>query len=313
MSAIDSQDPYKVLGVAKDAEQDVVKKAYRKLAREMHPDRGGDPEKLKRVNAAYHMLGDVKKRKMFDEFGTEAFRPGFDARAARSFRNFGGGFGTPGGPGPGAAFDFEDIMNMFVGGQGRARRRPSRGPRRGQDVRAHLQVSLAEALHGGERKLSIGEGGSVTVRIPRGVRPGQSLRLSQKGLPGVDGGPSGDLFLEIAIADHPLVQVDRDDLEMDLPLTFPESIRGGTITASTPTGTVKVKIPPCAEAGTRLRLKERGMPKGASGTATGDLYLILRPTPPPVPPEDTRFSEAIDALEAAYSEDVRKDLRFDGQ
>ena len=311
MSAIDSEDPYKVLGVAKDANQDVLKKAYRKLARQLHPDRGGDPEKLKRVNAAYHMVGDVKKRKLFDEFGTEAFRPGFDANAARSFRNWGGGFGGPGGAGPGASFDFEDIMNMFVGGQGRARRRPSRGPRRGQDVRASLEVSLAEALTGGERKLTIGEGGSVTVRIPKGVRPGQSLRLGKKGLPGVDGGPSGDLFLEITIAEHPLVRVDRDDLEMDLPMTFGESIRGGTITAATPTGTVNVKIPPCAEAGTRLRLRGRGMPKGASGTATGDLYLILRPTPPTETADDEQLSEAIDVIEEAYGEDVRKDLQFE--
>jgi len=311
MSVIDSEDPYKVLGVARDASQDAVKKAYRKLARKLHPDRGGDPEKLKRVNAAYHMVGDVKKRKLYDEFGTEAFRPGFDPKAARSFRNFGGGFGGMGGPGPGSAFDFEDIMNMFVGGQGRPRRRPSRGPRRGQDVRANLEVSLSEALTGGERKLSIGEGSSVTVRIPKGVRPGQSLRLSKKGLPGVDGGPPGDLFLEIAIAEHPLVRVDRDDLEMDLPLSFAESIRGGTITAVTPTGTVKVKIPPCAEAGTRLRLRGRGMPEGASGTATGDLYLILRPTPPVPAPEGDELNEAIDAIAAAYGEDVRKDLQFE--
>ena len=195
MSSIDSGDPYKVLGVARDAQQDAIKKSYRKLARELHPDRGGDPEKLKRVNAAYHMVGNVERRKLYDEFGTEAFRPGFDAKAARSFRNFSGGFAGMN-PGSGVPFDFEDIMNMFVGGQGRQRRRSPRGPRRGQDVRARLEVQLDEALHGGERKLTIGEGSSVTVRIPKGVREGQSLRLSKKGLPGSDGGPPGDLFLE---------------------------------------------------------------------------------------------------------------------
>ena len=149
------------------------------------------------------------------------------------------------------------------------------------------------------------------MRIPKGVRPGQSLRLGKKGLPGVDGGPSGDLFLEITISEHPLVRVDRDDLEMDLPLTFAESIRGGTITAATPTGTVNVKIPPCAEAGTRLRLRGRGMPKGASGTVTGDLYLILRPTPPEKTADNEQVSEAIDIIEEAYGEDVRKDLQFE--
>ncbi len=311
MSPSDSQDPYRILGVAPDANQDDIKKSYRKLARKLHPDRGGDPEKLKRVNAAYHMVGNVKKRKLYDEFGTEAFRPGFDADSVRSFRDFRGGIGGMGGfgGGPGASFDFDDIMNMFVGGQGRRRRPASRGPRRGQDVRANLEVSLGEALAGGERKLTIGEGSTVTVQIPKGVRPGQSLRLSKKGLPGVDGGPAGDLYLEITIAEHPLVRVDRDDLEMDLPLTFAESIRGGTITAPTPTGTVNIKIPPCAEAGTRMRLRGRGMPKGGAGTVAGDLYLILRPTPP----EATKDSldELADALEAAYTGDVRKDLEFE--
>jgi curved DNA-binding protein len=308
MSSLDSKDPYKVLGVERDASQDSVKKSYRKLARKLHPDRGGDPEKLKRVNAAYHMVGDTKKRKLYDEFGTEAFRPGFNPEAARSFRNFGGGIGGGFGGSAGASFDFEDIMNMFVGGQGR-RRRTSHGPRRGQDVRANLEVSLDEALSGGERRLTIGETSSVTVRIPKGVRPGQSLRLSKKGLPGVDGGPAGDLYLEITIAEHPLVRVDRDDLEMDLPLTFAESIRGGTITASTPTGTVNVKIPRCADAGTRLRLRGRGMPKGGTGTRTGDLYLILRPTPPPAEAAD--LEEVVESLEGAYDDDVRKGLDFE--
>jgi len=309
MSNLDSKDPYKVLGVERDTSQDAVKKAYRKLARKLHPDRGGDPEKLKRVNAAYHVVGDAKKRSLYDEFGTEAFRPGFNPEAARSFRNFGGGIGGGIGGGPGASFDFEDIINMFVGGQGRQRRPASRGPRRGQDVRATLDVSLSEALTGSERKLTIGASNSVTVRIPRGVRPGQSLRLSKKGLPGDDGGPAGDLYLEISIAEHPLVRVDRDDLEMELPITFAESIRGGTITAPTPTGTVNVKIPPSAEAGTRLRLRGRGMPKGGTGTRAGDLYLILRPTPPSA--AGSSLDEALTALEAAYDDDVRKDLDFE--
>lgn len=311
------QDPYRVLGVDRKADAGDIKKKYRKLAREMHPDRGGDPEKLKQVNAAYEILGDADKRKLFDEFGHTAFRPGFDADAARRFGAFRGMGGGPGG-GPGFSFDVDDLMSMFTGGGtgprggfesfgfgdgGRGFGR--RGPRRGQDLNASVQVSLYEALHGGERILTIG-GQEVTVRIPKGVRSGKRLRVGGKGGAGTDGGPPGDLLLEVDVAAHPLVRVDRDDLEMDLPLTFGESIRGATITVLTPQGQVKVKIPPRAEAGTRLRLSGQGLPPGGKGTRKGDMYLVLMPTPPDQEPR----GDGLDAIEAAYSRDVRRDIRF---
>ncbi len=305
-------DPYRVLGVAKDASADQIKKAYRKLSREHHPDRGGDEARFKEINAAHQVVGDPDKRKLFDEFGPEAMRPGFDADQARRFRRqFGGGhpFGGMGG-GMGGGFsadgiDFDDLMSMFGGGA----RRP-RGPRRGSDATSRLVVSLNEALTGSKRSFTFSSGGKVTVRIPKGVRSGQRLRVPGKGSPGVDGGPPGDLVLEVAVANHPLVRIDRDDLEMDLPITFLESLRGGSITVSTPTGTVNVKIPPRAEAGTRLRLKKRGLPKGGKDTKTGDLYLVLRPTPPV--DEAALPDEAVAALEAAYEgSDVRAGLDFD--
>ncbi len=315
-------DPYSVLGVGKTAGADEIKKTYRKLARDLHPDRGGDPEKLKQVNAAYEILGDEEKRKLYDEFGHVAFRPGFDADQARQFARFGRGFG--GGGGDGAAFDMEDILKMFTGGGqagfggfdgfgfgGGGPGGPHagfgrRGPRRGDDLNASVQVSLHEALNGGERLLHMG-GKEVTIRIPKGVRTGQRLRVSGKGQPGSDGGPPGDLLIQVAVAEHPLVHVDRDDLEMQLPLTFGESLKGGQITVPTPTGTVKVKIPPRAEAGMRLRLKGRGLPKGGRETRQGDLYLVLMPTPPQGKPK----GDTVEAIEAAYTDDVRADLQFD--
>jgi DnaJ-class molecular chaperone len=307
-------EPYKILGVKSDAAQDEIKKRYRALAREMHPDRGGDPEKLKRVNAAYAMVGDPEKRKLFDEFGTDAFRPGFDADQARSYKQrFGGGF-SPYGAGGSAGFDMEDILRMFGGGTGRRGNAGfgggfARGPRRGGDLTATLSITLHETLHGSERSFQLGSSGSVKVRIPRGARTGQRLRVPGKGQPGMDGGPAGDLYLEVHVGEHPLVRVDRDDLEMDLPLTFAESLNGGTLEVPTPTGAVKVRIPPCAAAGTRMRLKGRGLPAGGRGTREGDLYLVLRPTPP-------RSAEgldgAIEALAAAYEDqDVRAELRFE--
>lgn len=310
-------DPYKVLGVATGATADEIKKKYRKLAREMHPDRGGDPEKLKGINAAYAIVGDEDKRKLFDEFGHVAFRPGFDADQARQFARFGGGRGAP----SGGSFDMDEILKMFTGGGaagfggfegfGFGGGGPNagfggRGPRRGQDLNASVRVSLAEALIGSERELHMG-GRTVTVRIPQGVRTGQRLRVAGKGSPGTDGGPPGDLLMTVEVAEHKLVHVDRDDLEMQLPLTFLESLRGGSITVPTPTGTVNVKVPPRAEAGMRLRLKGRGLPKGGKDTREGDLYLVLMPTPPPVDPD----GETLEALAAAYTQDVRAELKFD--
>ena len=300
------KDPYQVLGVAKGASADEIKKKYRKLARKLHPDRGGDPEKLKGVNAAYEVVGDKEKRSLYDEFGHAAFRPGFDAEAARRVSSF-GGFGGGGGRG---GINVEDLINMFGGGGdgGFGFGGRGRGPRRGSDMEGGLSISLAEALRGGERRLKIGRN-SVTVRIPKGARSGQRLRIPGKGQPGIDGGPAGDLLLEVEVLSHPLVRIDRDDLEMALPITFAESVRGGSISVDTPTGSVKVKIPPGAEAGTRLRLKGRGLPPGGKGTRTGDLYLVLMPTPPSEVPED--LDEALDALEEAYEESVRAGLKFD--
>lgn len=299
-------DPYRRLGVSRDAKSDEIKKAYRKLARELHPDRGGDAEKLKEVNAAWEILGDDGKRKLFDEFGHDAFRQGFDADQARAYKQQ-GGFSPFGGSQGG--MDFEDILSMFGGG--RARGGPgagfARGPRRGQDVRASLSVGLGEALQGSERRFSVGNSGPITVRIPKGVRSGQTLRVPAKGGHGTDGGPAGDLLLEVQVTEHPLVVVDRDDLVMELPLTFVESILGGRIEVTTPTGPLTVKIPAGKPEGTRMRLKGRGLPPGGRGTRQGDLYLVLRPTPPTGEVEG--LDAALEALKAAYGDvDVRAQL-----
>jgi len=297
------KDPYRVLGVSRGTPAAEIKKKYRALARDLHPDRGGDAEKLKEVNGAWAIVGDVDKRKLFDEFGHDAFRPGFDAAQARAYKNMGGGFGGGGG------VDMDDLLNMFGGGGGRGRGGGfHRGPRRGRDLQATLSISLSEALTGGERRFDIGSRGSVTVRIPKGARTGTTMRVRGKGGPGIEGGPAGDLHLEIELAPHPHVRVDRDDLEMDLPLTFVESLRGGVLEVSTPTGSVKINVPARVEAGTRMRLKGRGLPRGGKGTRQGDLYFVLRPTPPTaeVP------AEVLDALEAAYADqDVRVELDFE--
>ena len=325
-----ARDAYEVLGIAKDATADQIKKAYRKLAREHHPDRtGGDDTKFKEINAAHAVLSDDDKRKLYDEFGYAAFRPGFDAAQARAF---GGAF--RGGPG-GGGIDLDDLIkSMFGGGGGGSfsfefggpgggfqqprggpmgggafgRRAYSRGPRRGQDIKVPTQVSLVEAISGTEASFMLPTGNKVKVRIPQGVRTGSKVRLRGKGGPGVEGGPAGDVLLEIEVLEHPYVRVDRDDLEMDVPLTFAESLLGGAITVPTPTGTVKVKIPPGAGNGTRMRLRGRGLPKGGKDTSEGDLYLVLRPSPPPVEGKD--LDALAGQLAELYDISPRDDLDF---
>ena len=320
-----ARDAYEVLGVKKDAGADDIKKRYRKLAREHHPDRtGGDDTKFKEINAAHAVLQDDDKRKLYDEFGYGAFRPGFDAAQARAFG------GMRGGPG-GSGIDLDDLIkSMFGGGGGNSsfsfefggpggrpsgpgsrgafgRRAYSRGPRRGEDLKVPTQVSLVEAIAGTEAAFMLPNGNKVKVRIPSGVRSGTVVRLRGKGDAGVEGGPAGDILLEIEVVEHPYVRVDRDDLEMDVPLTFAESLRGGSITVPTPTGTVKVKIPPGSANGTRMRLRGRGLPQGGKETQKGDLYLVLRPTPPRVDAPDAAL---IEQLEALYDASPRDDLDF---
>lgn len=302
-----ARDPYQVLEVPRDASTDQIKKAYRKLARETHPDRtGGDDRRFKEVNAAHEVIGDPERRKLFDEFGAEAFKPGFNPDQARAFRGFGGGRGGFGG---GGSVDIEDIMKMFMGGGGGGFGGFSRGPQRGRDTVVPLSVTLMEAIHGGERSLHLRGGGTVRVRIPLGVRTGARLRVAGRGGPGIDGGPAGDLLLEVSIADHPLVHIDRDDLIMDLPLTFAESLVGGRVEVPTPTGKVTVKLPPGAATGKRLRLRGKGMPKGKRDSRQGDLYLVLRPTPPAR--VDRKLKKIAEELAKAYDQDVRSELQFE--
>ena len=306
------RDLYDVLGVPRGADKAQIKKSFKALARRYHPDVSEEPdaeERFKEVNAAYAVLSDDKRRALYDEFGEVSLQQGFDPER---FRGMGGG------PGPGmGGISLDDLLGSLFGSgafrgadfrgfdpQGGFYRRVSL---KGRDVRAQVSVDLPTAVRGGELPVSIEtpEGRrQLVVRIPPGVRDGQSMRLRGQGEAAPPGGRPGDVLLEITVREPPGLRREGDDLVMELPLTFAESLAGASVEVPTPSGPVVVKIPPGARSGAKLRLRGKGAPR--RGGSAGDLYLVLRPTPPAAEVD----GELVAQLEALYDEDVRSKLDF---
>ena len=292
-------DPYKELGVARSASADEVKKAFRKLAKDLHPDKNpGDKaaeERFKRVTAAFDLLGDKDKRAKFD-------RGEIDADGREQFRGYSGGgqqgggpggfsgFGGAGGPGGRAGFeniDLDELFGMF-GGQGR-----QRGARdftsKGQDVRATLEISLEDSITGATRRIQFSDGRTLDVTIPKGAGDGQVIRLRGQGAPGRVGGEAGDALIELKIARHPLYRREGADLEMDLPISVPDAVLGGKVTVPTPEGRVAMTVPAGSNSGKILRLKGRGAyADGKRGDLKARLVVTL---PEPQDEALTKFAE----------------------
>ena len=277
-------DPYKELGVSRGASAADIKAAFRKLAKELHPDKNrGDTateERFKRVSAAFDLLNDPDKKSKYDSGQ-------IDADGQPQYRGFGGqpgggagtggfggfGAGGPGGPGGRAAFedlDLDDIFGRFGGARGRAT-----GFGRGQDVRATLEISLEDSIGGATRRIQFSDGRTLDVTIPKGATNGQTIRLRGQGTPGRT--EAGDALIELRIAPHPVFKVDGADLTMDLPISVPDAVLGGKVECQTPDGTVSVTVPKGANSGQILRLKGRG---AFAGGARGDLKARLIVTLP---------------------------------
>jgi DnaJ-class molecular chaperone len=296
-----AQDPYQELGVPRTASADEIRRAFRKLAKQYHPDRnpGDKPaeERFKRVSGAFDILGDEDKRKKFDRGEIDA-----DGREInRGFNGdpFGrGGFDPRAGAGAGAQFegaDLNDILGEMLGGRGGGRSGFSGfggfgGPARGQDVRAQLVIDLEEAIQGGRKRVAFADGRTLDVTIPKGATEGQVLRLKGQGAAGRAG--PGDALIELAIRPHPVFRREGDSLVMDLPISVPDAVLGAKIEAPTPDGPVTLTVPKGSNSGSTLRLKGRGLP-GAGGGGRGDLLArlqIVLPDPPDA--ELERFAEA---------------------
>ena len=273
-------DPYKELGVARGASQDEIKKAFRKLAKDLHPDKNpGDKaaeDRFKRITAAFDLLGDPEKRAKFD-------RGEIDAEGREQFRGFGGG-GRPGpggfGQGPfgarsaGGGFeniDLDEILGGMFGGGGRPGGGRAGVAARGPDVRATLEISLEDSISGATRRIQFSDGRMLDVAIPKGAADGQTIRLKGQGAPG-RGGDNGDALIELRIAPHPHFTRDGADLTMDLPVPLADALLGGKVPVRTPEGTVSMTIPKGSSSGKVLRLKGRG---AYAGGKRGDLLARL--------------------------------------
>jgi DnaJ-class molecular chaperone len=290
-----AQDPYAELGVPRGANADDIRKAFRKLAKQLHPDKNpGDKaseERFKRVSAAFDLLGDPEKKAKFDRGEIDA--DGRETMRGGPFPGGGGPFrgGQPGGGGFGQRFegaDFEDILGEVFGARGGFR--PGGFNAKGADVRARLEIDLVDAIRGTTRRIAFSDGRTLDVTIPKGAAEGQVLRLKGQGAPG-RGGPPGDALVELAIRPHPLYRLQGSDLHMDLPVSVPDAVLGAKVDAPTPEGVVSLTVPKGSNSGALLRLKGRGAIDPGTGRR-GDLLARLVVTLPETPdPELEKLAE----------------------
>lgn len=325
------RDLYAELGLKKGASKEEIKKAYRKLARELHPDRNPNnpkaEERFKKVSFANDVLSDDRKRSLYDEFGEVGLREGFDADAMRAMRQRGRAAG-------GVGYGFEEIFNPGVAGRGAGARRSGFGSTledlfgggidelfgrggftgragsspnnaavgKAPDHESEIEVGFAEALSGVEKELTVREGTrerSIRVRIPAGVTDGGKVRLRGQGAQ-VAGLEAGDLVLTVRVGEHPLFQREGDDLHLTLPVTVGEAWKGTSIKVPTPYGEVSMKIPPRVQGDSKLRLKGRGVPR-RDGTK-GDLYVRIS-IRLPGGHDHAKIDHAVGELEKLYNGD----------
>jgi curved DNA-binding protein len=313
-------DLYKELGVSKSASADEIKKVYKKLAGQLHPDRNPGDQKVearfKAVNRAYQVLSDPDKRRLYDEFGEESLREGFNAAAARAYRNAAQAAGARRARGGGINFEdlqgghgggFGDLLGeLFGGGGARSSRRG--GPAiKGSDVTSEVAIDFVSAIRGAELRLRVQDGGDeVTVRVPPGAGEGDKVRVAgHGGPPMMQGGSAGDLIITIRVNPHPFFERDGLDLYLNLPITVGEAHRGAKVRVPTPDGPVTLSVPKHAQSGQEMRLKGKGVKRGQK---QGDLYVRFLVK---LPAQDSEaIDEAVAVLESAMSGDVRGGIHF---
>ncbi len=312
-------DYYEVMGVARDATQDDIRRAYRKLARKYHPDVSDDPaaeERFKEIGEAYEALKDTEKRAAYDQLGAnwkqgQDFRPppnwneGFEFSGGDSDGQSGGRYGSE---------QFSDFFESLF----RQQRGPSHARQgfnmRGEDSHARISIDLRDSYTGASRAITLRvpeltddghvaiRNRTLNVRIPKGIRDGQKIRLAGQGGPGMGEGQTGDLYLEVEFAADPVYRVDGTDVYLDLPVAPWEAALGAKVTVPIPSGDVDLKIPPGSNQGTKLRLKGKGIP----AKHAGNLYVLLNVI---LPPADSKEAKSLyEQMEKEMSFDPRSDL-----
>jgi DnaJ-class molecular chaperone len=335
------RDYYEVLGVAKGATEADLKKAYRRLARKLHPDvNPGDKTSQKRfqeVQEAYDVLKDAEKRRAYDRFGHAASSAGFDAEAAEAAAGFGRG-GAPFGAGGGAPFgnasfestDFSELFGNLFGGASRFRT----GPEKGEPGYGTIEVPFRDAILGGTATLSlrrekecstcsgtgrvgrnvcatcrgagrIAETERVRIRIPEGTVDGGTIRIPAKGGPGMRGGEAGDLFVTVRVTPHPYFERSGDDIHGAVPITVKEAYSGAEIDVPTVHGTFRAKIPPGTQGRQKFRLRGKGAKNPRTGETGDHIYTVKIAIPVNRTPAGADAATLLDSL---YDESVRKDL-----
>lgn len=307
-------DPYKTLGVARGASADEIKKAYRKLAKKLHPDVNPGNKKVeqqfKETTAAYDLLSDAEKRRKFDsgEIDENGNPKGFGGWG--NARGYGGGAGAGARRGGPRAADvglddefaedlFRDFFNFGHGGAGAGR---AGVKMRGADVTYKAEVPFLEAARGAKKRLTLSDGKNLDITIPPGTTDGQSLRLKGQGLPGQGGAPNGDAYVEIAVKPHPYFEREGSDILLECPISLNEAVLGGQITVPTIDGLVAMKVPKGSNTGTQLRLKGKGIADPKTGQR-GDQYVRFVVVLPKQ--MDSDVEQAVERSAKQGGEDVR--------
>lgn len=303
------KDYYKILGIDKNATADQIKKAYRKLARKFHPDVSKDSDaekKFKEVGEAYEVLKDPEKRKLYDQYGAdwktgkqqEEYQKQYQQQQYKQYQGqsggaddfgFGGGFNDTHG--------YSDFFEyLFGGGPTRGRSARQSHMRKGEDVNASIKIPLSDAFKGASRRInysiqSISTEGQIVnnpvilnVKIPKGIKNGQKIRLAGQGAPGINGGENGDMYIKVEFEKHLFFKVDGADVYVDLPVAAWEAALGAPVNIPVPTGNISLKIPPGSSQGKKLRLKGKGIPS----KIPGDLYVVINIVLPPAKDEKSK-------------------------